>query len=193
MSDNKDHQELKQALQQLTEALHTFCDAINTLRNACEGTLNNLSKSTSEKSDDQEMQRHERSLERGDSEKTETHYREQNQEAPNKILNLGKDYVNTQRARKKIAHRKDATSNPKAENQKGPEQPITQVGPEDMIQHVSQEKQLVVEVIEVFNEVNETRELHDEEEERFVEIIEEDDEQDTGNQSSPRREKEQPN
>ncbi|CAJ0606100.1 unnamed protein product [Cylicocyclus nassatus] len=37
------------------------------------------------------------------------------------------------------------------------EQAIPQVGPEDVVQHVTQAEQLVVEVTEVFNEVNEIR------------------------------------
>ncbi|CAJ0595556.1 unnamed protein product [Cylicocyclus nassatus] len=60
------------------------------------------------------------------------------------------------------------------------EQAIPQVGSEDMVQHVTQEERLVVEVIEVFNEVNEIRELHDEDEERFVEVMDEEDEEQGG-------------
>ncbi|CAJ0608185.1 unnamed protein product [Cylicocyclus nassatus] len=199
MSDNKDHHELKQKLQQLTEALYAFCDAINTLRNAREGTLNNLSKSTSGKSDNQDMQRHERSLERRDSEKTETHSPgkrlRQSSEGEEKDCTPKRCYQQSESGEseydargRREAFEETETSSETSAHPEGPEQPILQVRPEDMIQHVSQEEQLVVEVIEVFNEVNETRELHDEEEERFVEIIEEDDEQDTGIKP-PKREK----
>ncbi|CAJ0595560.1 unnamed protein product [Cylicocyclus nassatus] len=185
MSDDKDHKELKQELQQLTEVLHTFSNAINTLRNACEETLNNLSKSVeranSERTDSQNMEKQERSPNRRDSEETETirweHYKYHDQEVPNKMPRLRKEHTNTQRAMKRV-HTEKIPPTVRKRRIRMRCHSTSGVGGHGTTCYARGTTRR--EVIEVFNEVNEIRELHDEDEERFVEVMDEEDEEQGG-------------